>query len=887
MLNRFHGAQLLVNAQNPFASPGRRGATHRQREAADVAFLLFFFSGFAGLIYQVIWTRQLGLVFGNTALSSSTTVGAFLCGLGLGARLAAPILQRGWPPGAVFAALETFVAVYSLILTWALPQMLPLSTVLVRQWEGESSPMFAFARFAIIFVMLLPGTLAMGATLPVLVEYCQSTRASFARTVSRLYAINTLGACLGALAGDFWLIRRLGLWQTSALASAIDLLVGALGFWWLRRSIRPATATSSSAGEGLKASQGLVIFLTGFCGIALEILWIRSLVFFNGSDIYAFSTVVSTFLFGLVLGSFVATRFGARVGVAGLLLGLALTIPISLLCTAHLREIRLMFQIQHFGIVRFLGAAVLILPATVLLGALFPLQTAWLVRQGAARAVGQAYILNAGGSLMGSLLTGFVLLPALGLQNCFFLAAAVAVTAAVLVHPHSRLCQSALLVALTLPWLTPGDALSRKIYGRDLPNILYREEDPYGDIALIRQWSAATWVHRNNLVVDGFNMMGNDAVARRYAGSLAALPMLLHPKPDRCLVICFGLANTLTVAVEMDRSQQVDCIEITPAAVRAASHLDYVRRTLASPKLRVQFSDGRLYLATTERRYDVITAEPPPPIHAGVVNLYTQEYFEHCKRSLNPGGIVSHWLPVDQMPGFEARTIIRACQNVFPHTYLWMGCQSHLILVASEKPLKVSWSELQQRYAPNQRLLSAYGLDNPWQVVAGCLRLPKELADYVAQTPPLRDDRPYLQHYRGSWTPDYEFFFAAPGRLEVTGLDRQDPNWQRTLRAQNLMVQILCAGYPDPESARIANWPRQVELMQLNGENIVTRLITYTQPDSLQYLEAHFQESFQARLDLFTAYLALGEREKAKGLLSPQWPPRLLQAAEEQLGTLK
>lgn len=848
-----------------------------------VALLLFFFSGVAGLMYQVIWTRQLGLVFGNTALSASTTVGAFLCGLGLGARLAAPLLKRGWRPGALFGALETFVAIYSLALSWTLPRLLPLSSILVNSLGGEASPAFALGRFVVVFSLLLPATLAMGATLPVLTEYCESRQSNFAQNISRLYAINTLGAALGAVIGDFFLIRRLGLWHTSVLASCIDLSVGALGLWWLRQASAYRFQSAPVAGHRLNLRQGLVIFLTGFCGIAMELLWIRSLVFFNGSDIYAFSTVVSTFLLGLVLGSLLAPRVGPRLGVAGLLLLLALAILVSLLCTAHVHEIRSHLSLANFGLMRFITAGLLILPATILLGALFPLQTTWLQSQGAARAVGHAYVINASGSLAGSLLTGFLLLPWLGLQLSYFLATAAAVTAAALVRPASKIPKIAMLLLLALALLIPADFLSRGIYGKDLANIVYRQEDPYGDIALIRQWAPQSWMYNVNLVVDGFNMMGNTAVARRYAGSMAALPLLLHPRPQRTLVICFGLANTLTVAVEMDRSQNVDCIEITPTVVRASSHLDYVQRTVSNPKLRIQFSDGRLYLATTQARYDVITAEPPPPVHAGVVNLYTQEYFEQCKRSLNPGGIVTHWLPVSQMPPFEARTILRACQNVFPHTYLWLGCGSHLILVASQEPLNVDWSELQQRFAANQEVLQNYGLDTPWDVVAGCLRLPDELKSYLANTPALRDDRPYLQHYKGAWSADYGYFFSAPGRLQVAGLDRDHPDWQKSLQSQNLLLQIEFYPYPDAESARIANWSRLKTLLRLRPQNIVAQLMAHTHPEALAYLEAHHREDVNASLDLFGAYLALGQLDKARSVISAAWPKTLAEAAERQL----
>ena len=845
-----------------------------------MVYVLFFLSGFAGLIYQVIWTRELGLAFGSTAQSASTTVAAFLCGLGLGARLAEPLLRRGWRAGRLFGALEVLVAAYSLFLTWILPQVGLLNGWLIGAL-GEASWGFYLARFTVIFALLLPGCLAMGATLPLLTEYCSSrSPRGFTTTLARLYAINTLGAALGPLMADFVLVRAVGVFQTSCLASAIDLLVGLAGFFYLKDHLTrkaPEQTNTSLSYRDLS-----LLFLSGYCSICLEILWIRTLVFFNLSDVYAFTIVVSTFLLGLVLGSALATRFSHKLSISPLLWAIGAGILLSLASTLQVHEARNWLRLADFNLARFVTAATLMLPVTTILGALFPLQCSRLQQVGAAGAVGRAYLWNTLGSLLGSLSAGFFLLPHLGLQASVLWVAGLAALGSGLAAPRRPQAWLGALLIWAGCLALPKDALMRYFYAHDYDNILFLKEDHYGTISLVHQWDNASWDYSDNLIVDGYNMMSNNLAAKRYAATLAALPILLHPKPDRVLVICFGLANTVSVAVGLDSTSQVDCVELTPTVVAASGHLDYVKATLASPKLKMHFGDGRNYLAVTEQRYQVITAEPPPPIQAGIVNLYSREYFQQCRRCLTADGMVSHWLPVQQMSAFETRTILRACQEVFPHTYLWAGSGSNLIIVGSMQPLQVDFAEFSRRFEANRVILGRYGLDSPSILLAGCLRLPEELATYLTQTPPLTDDRPYLQHYQGDRQADYGYLLATPGRLPALHLDPKEPAWQQALQFVTQAHLIQLYPYPDPETAQIATWKLARSLLQAQPQSVYAQTLARCTPAALRNLKASRRPD--APFTLFGAYYAQGDWQQARETLElGQWPPRLKQAAQELL----
>ncbi|MCE7872613.1 hypothetical protein DYH09_19830 [bacterium CPR1] len=727
--------------------------------------LLFVCSGAAGLIYQVIWARQLGLVFGNTLQSAASTAAAFLLGLGLGAYLAG----RWSPPhpGRAFAAMELVVALTGLAVTLGISKITPLASAL-----ASSHPdLLTVARFVLAFLLLLIPCTAMGATLPLLVEHLDEGR--FASTLGALYALNTLGAALGAWGADFVLAPRLGVIGTALAASGLDLLVGLLALLLTRkaeaveRQVRPARVPIRIPGQLVA-----LLYLTGFASLALEILYVRMMVFFNGHDIYAFSTVLGCYLVGLVLGGLWVARRGAGQDLGTYYLLLAAATLASLFLAALATPLRNVLARSWpgvpFDLVRLGTCALIMLPATSLLGASFPLLNDHVRRLQAdgsrAEVVGQSFLVNTLGTLSGSLAAGFVLIPWLGMQRSVVFVAALFCLAAILYRPGLKPGLAGLLI-VTAGVATPGEFLKQVLFRQDYPGIRFYQEDRYATVAMIEQLNPLEARPNLNLIVDGFNMMGASLEARRYATMLALIPSLCHPQPEDQLVICFGLANTVSTAVELDETRRVECVELTPTVVRAsASLLPYVQKTLASPKLHLTYTDGRNYLAVTRRSFDVITAEPPPPIHAGVVNLYSREYFQACRNRLKPGGLVCHWLPVNQISPFEARTIIRACQDVFPYTSLWEGGGLNLCLLGSEQPFELSYERVEACFRKHGQFLAERGLDGPEFFPAAWLRGPDELRRYTAETPPLTDNRPYIQYYQGDWQPDVVFFFVDTGQ---------------------------------------------------------------------------------------------------------------------------
>jgi len=846
--------------------------------------LLFVFSGMAGLILQTVWTRQLALVFGSTLQSASTTVAAFMLGLGLGAWLAGRQLSGRSDLLRLFGLLELTVAASSALVTWLIPQLPPVPAL----------P----ARFALTFGLLLLPTTAMGATLPLLTQYFVSRwPGHFARVLGTLYTTNTLGAACGALATDFVFVRSLGVWQTAATAIGFDALVG-LGALVLSTRFPGVAPAQASAGRPLPGELRALLALTGFASLALEIVWMRLLVFFNKTDIYSFAIVLACYLAGVVLGSALVAgqldRRGQPAAILAVLLGLtSWSVLATLLCAPLIPSLKSFAATLPLGFdaQRILVCTAVLLGPAALLGTLFPTlsRVAYEFTGQAGATVGEAYGWNALGCILGSLGAGFVFIPQIGLQGSLLGTSLLFAAAGWALAWRRRLRLApwllASLVLLAGACLAvPRQFLARTFYGAEFANILYLAEDHYGSVALLRRWDADHLIPHEDLVTNGFSMMSNELRSRRYATMLAAVPCLVHPQADDVLVVCLGLANSLTAAAQIDRTKRVDCVELSPVVARAVSTLDPIRRTLESPKVHLTFADGRNYLRTTERTYDVITAEPPPPAAAGVVNLYSRDYFELCRRRLKPGGIVSHWLPVGITPAFDTRTILRAFAEVFPYVYLWEGADMHLCLLGSDRPLQVSYADLQQRLAANRGLLGPVGLDNP-ELFTGAYLLGREgCAAFAGDAPPLTDNHPYLQYVNsvggpGEFLPLYARTEAPP----VSGA----PDLTRARRALQDMYMCLWGSAPDFYLGRLMQMGLARAFVGAYPDNPYLAWVARTLP----VYEEHFRAlppTPENLLQLARIYFIRGQdREAAPLLARVTEPPRAAEMAQALLAVLQ
>ena len=811
--------------------------------------LLFTFSGIGGLIFQIIWTRKLGLFLGSTIQSASLITANFLLGLSLGALVAGERGSKLKNPLKQFARLEFGVAASGLLTTYLIPRLHQAASLVADPETG----FYRVVAILLASLLVLVPSLMMGATLPLLTEYSSRTT-TFAKALALLYAVNTLGAALGALSTDFFLVKTIGVNHSAWLAAGLDFMVASFALYLSRTPIpetepddRPESSDVTKTGQGGWATALFLVAMSGFCGLGLEITWTRLLVFFNGTDIYAYSLVLGTYLLGIVLGSILFAKFSHKVEseltLAALLMILGVWVWLSLL---YLDKIALLVHTltspETRTLRRLVSCFVMLLVPTSILGLIFPAAAQMLhnYSQNPAQSVGRSYIANTFGSVGGSLLAGFAVLPFLGLQVSLQFFASVGFLTGTFLLLKRRKIPAALgsLVLLIAAWfLTPPDHLLKLFYERPGTKVIYAKDDHYGAVAILEEFDVDEAQSYRNLIVDGYNMAGNNLSAQRYTAQLAALPTAFASEPKTALVVALGLANTLTALESFDSVEHIDCVELSPKVVEAIGNIPRVPPVLNSPKVNLIIGDGRHYLLTTSKKYDIITSEPPPPTEAGIVNLYSREYFELCRSRLNPGGAVAHWLPVMQMSVFEEKTIIKSFQEVFPYTYLFHGSGLQLILVGRMEPIEPNLAEIEQRLKGGAPLEKA-GLLSAYDVLASYLAGPEELQQYTVGIPPLTDDHPYLQYHDGNWQPDVGFLLQPRPPLMPSDLTPESEKlYKAAVERGRLIREYQIRGVAD----QYVLFFRTTELGRLlleGSEDSWTQVMTASSPEHVEYLKS-------------------------------------------------
>ncbi|MEK6607051.1 MAG: fused MFS/spermidine synthase, partial [Myxococcota bacterium] len=765
-----------------------------------IAFTLFFFSGIAGLIFEIVWVRMLGLVFGTSALALSTVLASYMAGLALGSALGGRIADRIQRPLLAYGLVEGGAAIAGLVV----PLLLAADPSAFANLENRSFALEAIARFAISAAVLLVPTTLMGASLPLLARHLvrfESDARRSGKSLGALYATNTAGAIVGALAAGFALLPTIGLRATNLVAVAIDLGLALLVLAWARRPPPPpsdealllASIEAGGADEGCPAhspaTRRLVtaaFAVSGAAAMAHQVLWTRGLAVVIGSSVYSFTIVVVAFLVGLTAGAFAFARICGRGGASRPVEWLAAvnlaTALAAALTTATLDGLPQLFlgwlarsSIDADSILglHFAVAMLAVLPPAIFMGAVFPLTMQVVAgRLGSiGRDVGRAYAWNTVGGIAGSFLGGFVLLPALGLRAGLVAAGAVYATLAAglaLAAPGriaSRVAASAgalglcAAVAHALPrWdlveLTAGyfrTSLAREYLDEpgDRPELLFYE-DGLSTTVTVERWNGRDLALKNNGKVDASS--SEDMPTQIMVG---LLPLLLHPEyGTRDLsVLLIGYASGATAgAVLQARVSRLDVVELEGATVRASRFFDHVNhRPLADPRLRLHIGDGRSFLARARAtdRWDVIISEPSNPWVAGVASLFTVEYYRLARSRLRPRGVFCSWAQLYEMAPRRIKSVYRAFADVFARPYVFAAedLSSDTFLVGGSEPVVLDLRRLERAFS-DPRLseeLERAKVVSPHDVPAYLLLGPGEMRAFVAGATPNTDDNAMVE----------------------------------------------------------------------------------------------------------------------------------------------
>jgi spermidine synthase len=674
-----------------------------------VLHVLFFASGLAGLIYEVCWVRQFGNVFGNTVYSASLVAAVFMSGLGLGGWAAGKWADRARVTKAsrsllsVYGAAEVGVGVIGAGLALLLPRLGALSASISSYSRGsdgwfEASVGTHAIRYAVAITLLVPPTLLMGGTFTVLVRHVLARDVSDAGwRIGALYGANTAGAALGALLTDALLVPRVGVLSTELVAAVVNVCVG-IGALAIARTTHPAFAEDEPAAvpplarsEALVAAACVALALTGFAGMGMEIAWFRFLSAALHAYRSIFSLVLTVILTGIWIGAVVGGACQRRFGRPLELFVLAETLFAftSLLLPATVTP-PLLGQ-SSYGtalatIVKEIG-----LPS-LLMGVSFPLVNAYVQTAigPVGRRAGVLYLSNTFGAVLGAIVAGFVLAPAIGSQASLAVFAACAAAAPIALvatageRPRSLRLATAVSAGLTIPALAAWFVLPPRFLLRRFAPVADRvldEREGPNEIVTITQLVTGD----RALVTDGNPMSATTPPAQRYMRLFAHVPLLMSDDPKRALVICFGVGNTVSAAALHPSLTRIDLADLSRNVLEHAHWFAATNHdVLSDPRVSVYVEDGRQHLRQQPASsYDLVTLEPPPIALAGVASLYSREFYELVKSRLTPTGFMTQWIPAHEAPPETILAMVRAFVDVFPDSVLLSGSGTQLILVGS------------------------------------------------------------------------------------------------------------------------------------------------------------------------------------------------------------
>ncbi len=676
--------------------------------------VLFFVSGFTGLVYEVLWMKELGLLFGNTAQAAATTLAAFFLGIAAGGHVWGKRASHMRYPLQGYALLEVGVAVSALLYFFLLQSYQAVYSQLFGLF-GPGHAAFVVTKFALAIGILFPPAFFMGGTLPLMSQHLVRRVDSLGMTASLLYAINTLGAGLGAFAAGFYLPRWFGFTNSYLLAVAITLGVAVLA-WLLAGQLKrsgitvkvPQAAREEALGVtpvALPAQAILALaFVSGFVTLALEVLWTRMFAQVLQNSVYTFSTILVTFIIALAAGAALAgglaRRCSDQVGcLVVLLLAAALATGLSpivfMWATSGLEYTGATADWSAYLVHVFGLAALVVLLPGILLGSVFPFlfKASEGFQRGAGRTVGGLVAVNTVAAVLGSLCAGFLLLEAFGLWKSILAMAGLYLLAALLLVARRPLRPFALPgVAIAVLFLA---VLSHRTL--NLPLVHIGDESGMEELVEVREGSAATVavIRRDNALRIKLNnyytLGGTDALTNEQRQ--AHLPLLMHPDPRSVFFLGMGTGITAGAALLHPLEQVIVC-ELVPEVVDLARrHFQpYLNGLFDDSRVTVVAEDGRNFLFGTREQFDVIVSDLFVPYKAGTGSLYTVEHYQAARQRLAPDGIYAQWLPLYQMTREQFGVIARTMLEVFPRVTVWRGdfhAGMHILLLAGHRAADV------------------------------------------------------------------------------------------------------------------------------------------------------------------------------------------------------
>src|SRR5213082_4556 len=757
-------------------------AQAQSRGSAPVTILcsILFLSGTGALIFETLWLRLSGLAFGNSVWAAALILSSFMAGLALGNAIAASSRIRRWRPLQLYALLEVLVALLGCTIVFGLPALGELLRPLWQMLWNYQLTVIGL-RFVLSFLILLVPTTAMGLTLPVLIEDPMLRQTNFGSAIGFLYGSNTLGAVVGAVLGEGYLIAAFGLRGTSlaaALASCIAAAV-ALLITQIDRNMAvlvPQRTLPMRLGARYRPPWRMLFisFATGCLLLSLEVIWFRFLRLYVVSTPTAFAVMLAIVLAGIGLGGIAAGMMHRRSTRSNQLL------PILLLLTAIAVLLSYLFfpgeavktPAGAFSIASWPQIALLCLalmfPVAFLSGILFPTIVVLVQERVEDRmnSTGITTLFNTAGAAVGPLIASLIVLPTLGYQSSLICCAAGYALLSILVTERATwsVRKPAGIVFIAL-WTVvvvgfvffpyrraeahfehASGPYERDDQGHVLAHVVKRVEGTSDTWQLLRRdLFGGPYYYR--LLTDAFSMSATSPRNQRYMRLFAYLPLAFHPAAKDVLLLCYGCGVTADAFTRKSTVERIDVADISKEVFALADFYSGINYSnpLRDPRVHAVVQDGRFFLQASPQKYDVISGEPPPPKMAGAVNLYTQEFFSLMRSRLQEDGIATFWLPINQLKVEETKAILRAFHNAFPNALVWGGADQDWIMMGTNGPgRRATEEELRQLWNdPNTGAdLRTIGIEVPQQLGALFLMDGDEIDRITHDVQPLTDVYP-------------------------------------------------------------------------------------------------------------------------------------------------
>ncbi len=729
---------------------------------------IFILSGAAGLVYEIVWSRQLVLVFGNTTQAVSAILTGFFAGMAIGATAGGRIADRVRSPLRLYGVLEVVLVVVVLVT--------PLTFGLINDvYRGiypalEGTPFLALARLVLAVLALSPATILMGATFPALVRHFARSSA-LSQAFGRLYFANTLGAVAGTLLAGLVLIEVFGLSGALRVGAACSGIAGLVALWLARADRIPAEAASGRP-EPLPPTPHMprtivwlplvVAFVSGLTSLGYQVTWTRLLASGTGGLTYVFTVILALFLIGIAVGAALYNVVRPRIKDPVRLLA-ASQMAVAVLSVAGLILVISQPPVldpasQLFSIgVLFGSAALTVLPVTIVMGLAFPTASE-LLRDDRGTAGSESGLLlgvNTTGAILGSLVIPFVFMPTIGSPAIIVALALVNVALGVGLALHARPHRTALagagivagvliVVLATRPGLVvqPNEA---RIASRGGTVFESREDEIASVQAGQDSATPELWVGGTSMT-----LLTVDAKL------MPILPLIARPASQRALVVAFGMGTAYRTA--LIAGLRTDTVELVPSVPKMFGYYyDDADQVLADPNGRVVIADGRNHLELIDERFDIIVTDPPPPIQSsGVSVISSLEYYEAGRDHLTDGGVMMQWTPYGTTES-DLKEHIRTFATVFPHVIAVRGSGGYgFYMLGSAQPMTLdpeAARSVLMRPGVLEDISGAY--DSPQSTIDGWLAeidsqtwlVGDEVREYAGSGPMITDDQPRPEYF--------------------------------------------------------------------------------------------------------------------------------------------